>query len=311
MTIIEIFNNIANSIRSKLGISSKITPSNYSNEISKIVTNNTINKTSGTGSLSVSAPTSCVLTVTTTAGASVYAYNSTVGNTSTVTANTSGKATLTLSRGGSWTIYCSKTGYTSKNVTIAYVTSSTVSCNCVLSANCTILMVNTTAGATVTATKFDATSITATANTSGVAVLTLTSAGTWTITATKSGFVQNSISINAVLDASTSSITLELSPYNTTTTGLLTVYTYANAISVTVTNTLTSVQKTQHPVNLSDGKLSYTTFSLDPGSYNIAVTITSSNVIGTFSSHTVYANETTTVYAPSSLESQGPAVPNI
>ena len=53
MTIIEIFNNIANSIRNKLGISSKITPNNYSSEIDKIVTNTTVNKTSGTGNTTV------------------------------------------------------------------------------------------------------------------------------------------------------------------------------------------------------------------------------------------------------------------
>ena len=51
MTTIEIFNNIANSIRNKLGSSNKISPNNYSNEISKIVTSTTINKTSGTGSV--------------------------------------------------------------------------------------------------------------------------------------------------------------------------------------------------------------------------------------------------------------------
>ena len=52
MTIIEIFNNIANSIRNKLGISSKITPNNYGSEIGKIVTN-IISTKEGKGNLDI------------------------------------------------------------------------------------------------------------------------------------------------------------------------------------------------------------------------------------------------------------------
>ena len=96
MTIIEIFNNIANSIRNKLGTEDKILPSNMSNEIDKI---------SATGEI-ITMGGGYVLEITTYPNSTVTA--SRIGNTTkTTTSDSNGKAYLIFNSNddnGDWDI---------------------------------------------------------------------------------------------------------------------------------------------------------------------------------------------------------------
>ena len=97
----ETFTNIANAIRSKRGTTATITPSNMASNINNITINTTYNY-------------KYILTINTDASATISATKS--GSTSkSATANTSGVATLTFTNStdaGTWTVTCTKNGFT-------------------------------------------------------------------------------------------------------------------------------------------------------------------------------------------------------